>query len=270
MNSPIWLFSRLFCGAQLEPAQQQLLLSALSKSGFSAFLTLWPLNTVPRVLVTLNLTLFSLLLHKCNFATARNCKYLWFPMVSGVTTHRLRTSVLGMTFWLASGPFFTNILLSSYFIYWHGSLLSFYSLDRIPPQRMLSPWCRRLLRLSFPLLCGSCFRASPILLCHPLPAPLLPKFCKCKADLYITTKTLLLHQKQLTCENTICVPWWASPSRKEPSSISLEQWTGPFSVPCFGQEPHPTVSFVPHGVKCKYFIVTYTLYIVVDTICRFI
>lgn len=152
----------------------------------------------------------------------------------------------------------------------------FHSLDRTSPQRMLSPWCRRLLRLSFPLLRGSCFSASTVLLCYPLPAP-LPKFCKCKADLYITIKTLFLRQEQLTCENTICVPWRASPSRKEPSSISLEQWTGPFSVPCFRQEPHPTVFsllfvvfYFSHGVKCKDFIITCTLYMVVNTVYRFI
>jgi hypothetical protein len=45
---------------------------------FSTFLTLWPFNTVPRVVVTSNHSIFSLLLHNCNFATLNemSCKYL--------------------------------------------------------------------------------------------------------------------------------------------------------------------------------------------------
>lgn len=39
---------------------------------FSAFLMLWPFNTVPQVVLTPNHKVISLLLHNCNFATVVN------------------------------------------------------------------------------------------------------------------------------------------------------------------------------------------------------
>ena len=71
----------------------------------SSFLVLWPFNTVPHVVVTPTIKLFSLLLHNCNFATVMNnnaniCVFWWsqvtpvrgsFDLQRG---HRLRTAAL--------------------------------------------------------------------------------------------------------------------------------------------------------------------------------
>ena len=44
------------------------------KQWFSTFLTLWPFNTVPRVVETPNHKTISLLFHDCNYATVMNRK----------------------------------------------------------------------------------------------------------------------------------------------------------------------------------------------------
>jgi hypothetical protein len=78
------------------------------KQWSSAFLMLWPFNTIPKVVVTTAIKLFPLLLHNCNFATITyyNVNISVFPWCygthvnppvqpsKGVTIHRLWTAVL--------------------------------------------------------------------------------------------------------------------------------------------------------------------------------